>query len=271
MKIFNVIIILFCFLFTISCAKSHSQNDAIETENTVQIIGGNVVTYGDPIMASTVGLVDLDSNAICSGTLIGNDLVLTAGHCIGKDPSQMLIYFGNNMLEATTADFRKVVDALVYPEFDPNRPDNMGDMGLIRFHPGQGIPNWAKPAKIYPDFKKLESTTSLIVAGFGVNKSWLWETGEGLLRRANLKISDPHYTQTEILLDQNVRRGACVGDSGGPAYIETNGQIYFVGVISRGDDVRLPLVPSCFLFSLITRADVYTNWIESSEKKLKKP
>ena len=66
------------------------------------IVGGQSVQRRDPIQASTVGIFDPSADgrtgALCTGTLIGKNMAVTAAHCIqpgnAKNP---LVIFGNDL------------------------------------------------------------------------------------------------------------------------------------------------------------------------------
>jgi hypothetical protein len=56
-----------------------------------------------------------------------------------------------------------------------------------------------------------------------------------LLRKVAVAIKDAAFSKSEVLLDQTAGKGACHGDSGGPAYSKNAaGELYLWGVTSRG-------------------------------------
>ncbi|RYZ69125.1 MAG: trypsin-like serine protease, partial [Proteobacteria bacterium] len=67
---------------------------------TSGIVGGMLVSESTEIRASTVLLMQIQSSGavggVCTGTLIAEDMVLTAAHC-APDQSQILIGFGNTI------------------------------------------------------------------------------------------------------------------------------------------------------------------------------
>ncbi len=50
------------------------------------------------------------------------------------------------------------------------------------------------------------------------------------------------------------RAGSCSGDSGGPAFIEQNGQLLLAGLTSRGDG-------PCRRLGIYTMVDYFSLWI----------
>ena len=57
--------------------------------------------------------------------------------------------------------------------------------------------------------------------------------GAGVLRKVEVALKNSGYSTTEVLIDQSQGRGACHGDSGGPAFLIQGGQAYLFGVTSR--------------------------------------
>jgi secreted trypsin-like serine protease len=67
--------------------------------------------------------------------------------------------------------------------------------------------------------------------------------------------------KTELMLDER-KAGTCSGDSGGPAYIEKDGQFYLFGITSRGTYF-------CDDSGVYTNALSYTKWIQDTMGSLK--
>lgn len=141
-----------------------------------------------------------------------------------------------------------------------------GDTALLKF---QGtIPTGFEPAKMLAPGALIEGAI-VTVAGYGVNSDILTEvnpadypdfeekvnkgeffceqpedgktekcykeelSGEGLLRTTELTNLGA-YNDTEVVFDQQHGKASCEGDSGGPAYVNVNGEFRLFGVTSRG-------------------------------------
>ena len=81
----------------------------------------------------------------------------------------------------------------------------------------------------------------------------------GSLNKDDVLVAEPIWGSTEVMLDQTGGKGACHGDSGGPAYAMVNGQMQLFGITSRG--VGDGTGPQCTHFSVYTNASAYASWI----------
>lgn len=144
---------------------------------------------------------------------------------------------------------------------------NQSDIGLVYFR--GTIPEGYSPAEVMMDEHLIKKEQVTTIAGYGINKIIgsevkykkskqfqdeidagevmcdyevtdvdgdptcleIYTDGDGLLRKtqANIKF----IYASEFVLDEK-KSGTCSGDSGGPLYIEENGQKYLAGITSRG-------------------------------------
>jgi hypothetical protein len=143
---------------------------------------------------------------------------------------------------------------------------DMGDIALLKFE--GDVPAEYTPAQLLTDSSQIADGRQIFVAGYGLNWTIGVSRGAGTLRAVALEVDEANYAKTETSLSQSVRRGICSGDSGGPAYLLQDGQLYIWGVASRGDSLPVPLVPKCMMFSIYTRVDAYANWIQEASNAL---
>ncbi|XGC79746.1 trypsin-like serine protease [Bdellovibrio bacteriovorus] len=232
------------------------------------VIGGDLVASGSKIAVSTVGLYDSGSGSLCTGTLIGQNLVLTAAHCITPNSNKLIVYFGKDLKNNPDSSLiRKSDDAIVHEKYNPERGEDTYDIALVSFE--GTTPAGFAPAPLLSNFSQVEKGTKVHVAGFGLNWAWGVKKGAGVLRTTELKVKRSLYGSTEIMLDQSLRKGICSGDSGGPAYLEVNGKLHLLGVASRGDSLPIPLTPDCFILSIFTRVDAHAAWISKTAELLR--
>lgn len=238
---------------------SHSNNGA---DAAAGIIGGTEIEQNNPIRRSVVALYmmnDAGQGGICTGTLIGNNLVLTAAHCITK---KMVVVFNVNLDNAQQSDVRQVDAVAVNPAYATraNRPTDNGDIALVHFK-GAIAPGYI-PAPVLPAARKgiLRDNTLTMLVGYGQNNGTAG-TGSGVLRAASVRIAKADFAPTEVALDQTHGRGACHGDSGGPAFIFVGGTAFVWGVTSRGEE-------GCATVGIYTNAAAYEEWIQKTAQLL---
>ncbi|KYG67787.1 serine protease [Bdellovibrio bacteriovorus] len=251
-----------------ACAETAQQAQVELSGQQKGVIGGDKVEANSRISRSTVGLYDENAKALCTGTLIAPNLVLTAAHCIDPTSDKMVVLFGQEFKNADASQLRRVVKKVQHKFYGEMKAEDMYDIAMLRFE-GTAPAGYA-PAPLLSDFSGIRKNTEVVVAGFGLNWAWGVKKGAGTLRTTTLKVKSPMNGSTEIMLDQSLRRGICSGDSGGPAYLDVNGQLYLLGVASRGDSLPIPLTPDCFILSVFTRVDAHADWINETALELLK-
>lgn len=192
------------------------------------IIGGEQVIKSDVISRTTAGLVSTSAlgQALCTVSLVADDLAVTAAHCVRVAPGEpraiLTLIFGRDL--HAPENQKRTVDQVEIP-------DGAADVALLHFD--GGLPADYQFAKLLPFDHELSVGDPVTLAGYGI---WSAERndGEGFLRKAQVTVSNPHYSSTEIEFDQSQGRGACHGDSGGPAYFLVNKKPYLFGITSRG-------------------------------------
>jgi hypothetical protein len=103
-----------------------------------------------------------------------------------------------------------------------------------------------------------------LLAGYGISDG-VQKTGSGILRMASARVADAKFSRTEVRLDQTQGKGACHGDSGGPAIVFVGGQAHVWGVTSRG--VNDPK-DDCSVSAVYTNAVAYEAWIDTVSAQL---
>jgi Trypsin len=194
---------------------------------------------------AVVGVSDVFSfdefGAFCSGTLISDDVVLTAQHCTsGYGPQDMMILFGANDLAPRLA----VASAAIveHPTLDIA-------MVKLAFAPSTQIdvqpiaPAFEPPAE--------DQIGSLVEnAGYG-------QTDDG--SHGRYFVTEHYrgiYAVEFLVVDGEGRRGVCYGDSGGPSlHVSRVGDVRVLGALSFGDD-------PCGSTDYYQRVDTVLPWVE---------
>jgi secreted trypsin-like serine protease len=283
-------------LSIVACSNG-TQSSVTTTTSSDAIVGGQPVVANSELNSSIVGIYDEGVGAICTGSLLPNNIVLTAAHCIGPDATKMYIIFDADMIGllqgGNPADIRNLVrqatKAVVNPGWDPQtnaqKDFDWHDIAVIKFR--GTIPNGFKPATLLTDATQLAQGTTVTLAGYGVDQikvtpvdpktypnldeaiakeevfcsadksecEKVESSGAGVLRTTTVNVAENH--DSEILLDQSQGRGACSGDSGGPAYIAQGGKYLLWGITSRG-------TVGCDQDAIYTNALSYLDWINKT-------
>lgn len=244
------------FATLVGCAdKSQVRSHLTSNDAQSAIVNGFKIDKTHPLAKVTVGVYDIVSGMICTGTLVADDVVLTAAHCIGSDPEKMRIIFDTEFTPNSPTRKIKQIEISRYWEANRQAPVDTGDLALIQM--SEPAPADYFTAKFLLSAKTLRRFSTSTVLGYGVTGT-TEHSGAGRLRLAEIPFADFEYGSTEVKMDQTKGFGVCHGDSGGPAFISINNQFFLWGVISRG--VEDPQ-DQCDRYAVFTNIIVYRSWI----------
>ncbi|HTR51983.1 MAG TPA: serine protease [Kofleriaceae bacterium] len=243
-------------LKTISCILVLS-SPALAGTLEAPVVGGTPAPAGKwPAVALVVA-----PTALCTGTLIAPDVVLTAGHCIDVHPE--LVVIGTVDYSKPGGEEIAVKSAIAYPEWQKSY-----DVGvLVLEHAAKTEPGTIAAACTAES--ELVAGAKVEVVGFGLTT----KSGTGSntkLEQGALPVDDASCTQDPACQPAIAPGGeftaggngtdSCFGDSGGPLYLGDTE----IGVVSRG--VSADGKP-CGGGGVYVRADRVVSWIESVTKR----
>jgi V8-like Glu-specific endopeptidase len=179
---------------------------------------------------------------ICTGSLINEDTVLTAAHCIMDEGFYFVKVAADTLKEPV--ELLEVNATWQNPRY--NEKKILNDVGLLRLEKPVSTDFVAPPMATTRDLKAISASKNFTIFGWGLNQNKKIAT---YLRTASLanqmtvaKKSLTKYGFNSLtmlsagnyLSKEKIYAGACNGDSGGPLVTKISGQLKLVGITSWG-------------------------------------
>jgi secreted trypsin-like serine protease len=233
---------------------------ALRTQGSLRVIGGQEVPAGKFLDCVAVGS---DDQWGCTGTLIGKNVVVTAGHCADFATR---VFFGQNV--AKKGKVVRVKRRIRHPKYHTTANNDL--MVLIL----------AESVTIAP--RSIATKTQIDrapdgrVVGFGHSDPF-GRSGYGVKRQVDVPVaspacqgkSDKHPDKMSYGCDPSLEivagrpmlaKDGCRGDSGGPFYIagKTDDEWLLAGATSRATKSAMH---TCGDGGIYVRLDKYLDWI----------
>ncbi len=226
-------------------------------------VQGRPIFYGapdtDPAHAAVVALTQGPGfDYFCSGTLIAPDAVLTAAHCLDQVPiAATQVFFGDDVTSGV-GTYLQVASGAAHPDYLPG--GEAADIAVLRLT--EPAPAGVTPIPALPlalGLTRSDVGAQLQFSGFGLTENG--DDGSKLFVEQALEAicggpDDCGRTVARAFSYSQAGGGPCSGDSGGPAFIERNGQEYVAGVTSYGDE-------ACVDYGVSTSVHAYADFIAS--------
>jgi hypothetical protein len=236
------------------------------------VTGGKVVQDPNGIRRSVV-LIESSQGELCSGAVIGPDLILTAAHCVLQRAAYRVV--------AVDRRFRKqgirAIAAALHPSFVPGTTP--------RTQPGIDLAILKLAQPLGPEFRPLGPTGSyglgegetVDIAGFGLSA----EAARGsarVLRAARLVSLGTLQAANKVVVVADERRlaetsgaGACRGDSGGPIVRGGPDGYQLLGIVSWSSGALHSRTPTaCGGLTAVTPVSEHEDWIVSRAQDLRR-
>jgi hypothetical protein len=239
------------------------------------IIGGHTADVGTfPWMAF---IVDERGTgfALCTGTVVAPNLILTAGHCaedvetgIANEPSGYGVVTGNvGWTNKAARQVSGVSRVIVYPGFESNGPlRGWGDAALLELATPTSAP--AVPIATAAQEELWQADAPAVMAGWG-RTYYEQETLTELLQWAHTVVQGSQWClnnapgfhplgQLCTIDPPSYETASCEGDSGGPLIAESTAGPIEIGIVSSGYNHCSTIDPTVF-----TRAELISPWAHS--------
>lgn len=199
-----------------------------------KVFGGTDAAYSSAseenlfVAVSVIQLIVVGNNGrswLCSGTMIFEDIALTAAHCV---------YGAHSITGSGLNGIPFPATMIWYSEsYKPTQGPHQGafddiDIGMVGFDPHKmpkGFINMPVGTS-----ENLRPGDEVLVAGWGADSPSQLQ-GAGTLRYTSVKIAGNDASEKKYYLAQK-GQGATLGDSGGPVLSKKQGQWQVVGILT---------------------------------------
>ncbi|XP_011863835.1 PREDICTED: trypsin-1-like [Vollenhovia emeryi] len=206
-----------------------------------------------------------ESFHFCGGSILNNNYVITAAHCVEGEPAGRLKVVAGTIKLSDPKSEHEVTKIIVHKDYNA-RNSWINDIALVKVKTPFKVSSTIGHVPLPPKGHVVKPNDIAVVSGWGD----LWSGGPSTdkLQRVNVLIADQEYCKymynttgsniypTHVCAyDPSVEKGSCQGDSGGP--LTVGGKL--VGLVSWARGCASTSYPTVF-----TRVVSYLDWIKAN-------
>lgn len=260
------------------------REDTCEIQSITLIVGGKKAVPREFPHMALIGFEgeSKEKKWQCGGSLISEQFILTASHCLYDqqygDPKYIRIgdlELNNDRDEASPQEFN-VLEKIRHPSYRP--PSQYHDIALLKMDRRAELNQYARPACLHTE---RNINTNLVAASGWGKVGFTSDTSQALLKvtletftfpecsnayrnNIGIRLRNGIVDDTQLCAgSHNASKDTCQGDSGGPLQIvkdekEVHCMYSIIGVTSFGKACGVATIPGVY-----TRVSNYVEWIES--------
>ncbi|XP_008564368.1 PREDICTED: chymotrypsin-like elastase family member 1 [Galeopterus variegatus] len=256
-------------VFAVLVLYGHSTQDFPETN--ARVVGGTEAQRNSwPSQISLQYLYRGFWHHTCGGTLIRQDWVMTAAHCVDSEMTYRVVVGDHNLTQNDgTEQYVGVQDIVIHPSWNSNNVAAGYDIALLHLAQNITLNDYVQLGVLPQEKTILPNNSACYITGWGLTKTngWLSQT----LQQAYLPSVDyatcsgssywgSTVKSTMVCAGGDGVHSGCQGDSGGPLHCLVNGQYYVHGVTSFVSSLGCNVYRKPTVF---TRVSAYISWINN--------